>query len=182
MKLTVSSKIFQINVIVQMQEELVQKVASSIKPIRPNFPTDNTVDEQALADYNSFIQNSIEEIEDLGLEVIEENASKKSEASRYFALIDVTQDIERTAKYLIFLRISDHYPVDRQDDNERVDDAIRYNREYLRKKYSDFQGHRIKWKVRQIIVNGTTFDNYADALEEVKRLAKIWSAELRSNS
>ena len=156
--------------------------ASSIKPIKPNYPVDDTVDEQALADYDSFIQDSIAELEDLDLEISEYNISSRSDSSRYFTIVDLTQEIEHTMKYMIFLRISDHFPIDRtSEEQKRIDEGIRKYRNKTRAKFIEQQGHKVTWKVRQVIVNGQEFDSYDSALTRIKELAEQWAEMLKGN-
>ena len=156
--------------------------ASSIRKVRPGFPEDRSIDEQALADYMCFIQDSVEELEDLGLEIIESNTSEVSKTSRYFTLVDIEQDIEHTMKYMIFLRLSDHLlELDDEENADRVQKAVRYHRDQTKLAQEKVQGHRVIWKVREIIVNGERFDNYDDAIQFVRSRAAEWIELLRND-
>ena len=175
---------FSIRVEVAVESYVDEKLiaASDIKPVRPNYPEDNYIDEQALADYDSFIEESIMRIEDCDLEVLERNVSKKSVTSRYFSIVDLTQDTENTAAYMIFLRISDHIIEGDPERMKEIQRDVREHRKYYAKKYGSMQGHKVTWKVRQVIVNGSRFDSYDEAIEYIAKLAEQWAELLRNNS
>lgn len=158
------------------------QVTSSIDPVQPNYPIDKSIDEQALADYDSFIEDSREEIESMDREIVEQNKSNKSPTSRYFTLVDLTQHVEHSIQYMIFLRISDHFPTDTDDEEHReIDQAIRQHRDSTKARLSAEQGHRVVWKVRQIIVNGERYSSYDEALDRVRQLVREWSQLLQSH-
>lgn len=169
----------RVEVVLEEYNELVS--STSIRPIQPGYPVDHSVDEQALADYNSFIEDCKAEIEDLDLEIIDSNKSKRSYTSRYFTIVDLDQHVQHTLRYLIFLRISDHLDANFGDDQIAINRVIRDHRDRLKDKLSKEQGHRVVWKVKEVIVNGSRFTSYDEAIEYVRELAEQWSAILKSH-
>ena len=128
----------------------------------------NKIDEQALADYEAFINEVILELEDHDLIILEKSRSKSSETSRYFTLADLEQNVLGTMKFVIFLRVSDHPSTEDED----ILQWIRERRESTTKKLG------VKWKVRDIRVNDNTFTNYDDAVAYVGECAKRYQQSL----
>lgn len=168
---------FQIIVQVVLEEQ-ENSIQSSIEPVYPDyFKNSKNIDQQAFADYDCFIKDSIEELENADLEIIERHKSDITVTSRYFTLMDLEQDVCKTAKYIIFLRISDHI----YKPGEEVADSIYEHRRTLKDKISNQQGHKVIWKTREIIVNGIEYSSYQEALEAVVKLAEEWSEMLKHN-
>ena len=177
---SVESKIVVEIVVDEFIEDV--RIDSAIDPVQPSYPVDYSIDEQALADYNSFIEDSKEELENLDLEILESNSSKRSLTSKYFVIADLTQDVEYTMKYMIFLRIFDHYEATWEDKEQlKINQGIRNHQDLTKAKYSEKQGHKVIWKVRHIIVNGDIFASYESALARVRELAAEWSELLQAN-
>lgn len=128
----------------------------------------NKIDEQALADYEAFINEVILELEDHDLIILEKSRSKSSETSRYFTLADLEQNVLGTMKFVIFLRVSDHPSTEDED----ILQWIRERRESTTKKLG------VKWKVRDIRVNDNIFTNYDDAVAYVGECAKRYQQSL----
>lgn len=169
----------RVEVVLDEQTELIS--STTIRPIQPGYPVDYSVDEQALADYNSFIEDTKAEIEDLDLEIIDSNKSKRSYTSRYFTIVDLDQYVQHTLRYLIFLRISDHTDADFGEDQISINKAVRERRNQIKERLSKEQGHKVIWKVKEVIVNGSRFASYDEAIEYIRELAEQWSATLKSH-
>lgn len=170
----ISSK-FELKVTVHFEQNNIV-ASSNIKPIQPQYPLNNEIDEQALADYNCFIEDSKEELEDLGLEIKYSNSSNRSLTSRYFTLVDLDQDVMHTMKYMIFLRVSDHL----ESNSEYTDALIRDHRNASQEEVSREQGHKVRWKLREIIVNDRTFTDYDSAVDYIRKKGEEWINMLRS--
>lgn len=126
--------------------------------IRPILTKEGEVDEQALAEYQDFILELLLELDSVGLTVINRYDSKSSETSKYFTLAEETQYMKNNMKYIIYLRVSDHVP----NLTEREKKMIK------QKRIGETEKLKVKWKVRSIIVNNTTFSTYEEAVEYVR--------------
>lgn len=131
----------------------------------------NKIDDQVLADYLAFIDEAILEIEDHDLIVLEQSKSGSSQTSRYFTLADLDQNVCGTMKFVIFLRISNHV----RTDNDEVLKWIREKRNNTAEKF------KVKWKVREIIVNDSRFDDYDSAVEYVGECAEKYKQSLNKH-
>lgn len=160
-----------IRVNVCLEEEQLPVLNSSIKPIRPDYPIDGSVDEQAFADYQCFITDTKFELEDLGLAIKYPNDGDQSPAFREYTLIDLEQNEVHIMKYMISLSIYDHHT----DTFKDTDKLIRDHYRRFQEGSSFEQDHRVKWRLRQIIVNGELFNDYDDAVVYIRMKAEEWS-------
>lgn len=151
-----------INIVVELDYD-VQPISSSMISADKD-----KVDEQTLADYESFINEAILELEDHDLIILERSESESSKTSRYFTLADLEQNVLGTMKFVIFLRISNHSPTEDED----VLQWIRDRRESSTKKLG------VKWKVRDIRINDEIFTNYDDAVEYIGECAERYQKSL----
>lgn len=127
------------------------------------------VDPQSLADYLAFIDEAVLELEDHDLIILEKSGSKSSLTSKYFTLADLEQNVIGDMKFVIFLRISNHLPTTDED----VLDWIRKKRKDTADKL------KVKWKVRNIIVNNETFDDYDSAIEYIGYCAERYQKSIQ---
>lgn len=142
-------------------------VAAAIQPVKQD---DDTIDEQALTEYDAFITQAEMYLEDAGFEIIDFDDSDASDTLRYYTLADAESHRHGTSKYVIFLRISDHVPKLRDEQYQRIKRRWRDTAATL----------GVKYKVRKITVNGATFYDYDSACDEILRLATDWQMLLHS--
>ena len=83
--------------------ERIAAALSTIKKIRFN---DKTIDEQALAEYETFVKEVLMEIETSRFVEVESHPSPESVTSRYHVFADKKQKESGNVRGLIFLRIS----------------------------------------------------------------------------
>ena len=154
-----------IDIIVELDYDIEAVAASVISADK------DKIDEQTLADYEAFINEAILELEDHDLIILERSNIKSSETSKYFTLTDLEQNVLGTMKFVIFLCVSNHPPTEDED----VLEWIRERRESTTKKLG------VKWKVRDIRVNDTTFTNYDDAVAYVGKCAERYQQSLHNS-
>lgn len=166
-KLNEAIHTFTINIKVNFEPDIQFLEEVEVRPIL----IDGEIDQQALGDYLAFILEALSELDDVGLEVIEQHDSKSSETSKYFTLADEDQYKNGTMKYIIYLRISDHVP------NLSID-----QKKLLKQKRDDDSSKlKVKWKVRQITVNNETFSTYDEAIKYVGKKALEYKSSLSNN-
>ena len=137
--------------------------------IRPIMTPEGEIDGQALGDYLFFIVQALSELDDAGLTVIEQHDSKSSETSKYFTLADEDQLKEGNMKYVIYLRISDHVPKLTPTQKKFINN----------KRKEDSNKLKVKWKLRQILVNKEHFLTYDEAAEYVGKKAIEYKKSLQ---
>ena len=108
-KASVNLKIFRNNVIdviynVPFDTKIFGSIPSEITPV---MQLDDRIDEQALADYDSFVTNIYAMISAL-FDVVDIEQSNKSKTSWYFYLYAKNKNDDISTKFLIRLRLSDH--------------------------------------------------------------------------
>lgn len=140
------------------------------KKIRPIF-VDGQLNDQALADYQDFIVEMLLELDEAGLVIIDSNESKKSKTSRYYTLADEVQYANRNAKFIIFLRVSDHVA------------ELTTEQQKLIKQRRDNLSNRLhaKYKVRNILVNNMEYKTYDEAIEYVRKKALEYKRSLNNH-
>lgn len=155
-----------INIDVYFKFDDSQIAASEIRPIRLS---DSTIDDQAIADYQAFILQTVMYLEDIGFKVLEEHQSKSSQTSYYYTLVNEESYNKGNYKYIIFLRISDHAVNLNQKEREWVNQFRRNTATKL----------HAKWKLRNIIVNDSKYEDYDEASEAVEGLARNWVEQIK---
>lgn len=137
--------------------------ASKESDIKPVQLPDGTIDEQALADYNCFIDN-IYSCLSYYFDIAEIEESPKSQTSWYFWLYGKNKDGDIATKFLVRLRVSDHEYSEhhiKHSENQYVD----YKAQELKRP----QNKKVqKWKLREIIINGEHYSSYFEAEDEVE--------------
>lgn len=147
--------------------EQIAAALSTIKKIRFG---DKKIDEQALAEYESFIKEAIMEIESRGFQSVKTHGSPESVTSHYYVYGDAQQIASDSVRGLIFLRISDHKgtPTEYQK-QKHIEDRNEMVKRYRAK----------KWWEPEIVVNSETFASYDDAIEKVKSMVDSWIKKVR---
>lgn len=145
--------------------ELFQDIfaASKIKPLtRP----DGSRDLRAVDEYDEFVMNVLSIFDYNDFEIIEEHESPYSD-SCYFTLVKKDDFKNQDYKYILFVRISDH-------ENRRS--TRRQRNKYFANKAYDMRKPDTKskqiWKLKEITVDGLSFQSYDEALDEVAKRLK----------
>ncbi len=159
---------FTIDVQVDFEPDIQFLEDVKVRPIL----VDGEIDQQALGDYLAFVLEALSELDDAGLEVIEQHDSKSSETSKYFTLADEGQYKNGDMKYIIYLRISDHV-LNLNKDQKKI---------LKQKRIDDSSKLKVKWKVRQIMVNNEIFSTYDEAVEYVGKKALEYKNSLNNNN
>ena len=157
-------------------EPIVNNVAAAFSNIKPVYDDNMEIDEQALADYDNFIEELLGELEYYDFKLLRASESKSSVTSRYYTLANEEQVESDDIKYIVFLRISEHHAsLDEEQKawvrNERRKDLERFKKPVTKK-------HQ-KFKVKEIIVNNESFASYDDALEDAVALIKQWTESIK---
>lgn len=163
-KASVNLKIFRNNVIdvtynVPFDTKIFGSIPSEITPV---MRLDDRIDEQALADYDSFVTNIYAMLSAL-FDVVDIEQSNKSETSWYFYLYAKNKNDGISTKFLIRLRLSDHEYSKRHNARKEREFVERKAQEYKRPKEKLYQ----EWKIKQIIVNNKKYFSYDDAEDAI---------------
>ena len=140
-------------------------------PIRPIITDEGKVNDQALADYYCFILELLLELDDAGLVVIDEHNSNISETSKYYTLADEEQFKNDDMKYIIYLRVSDHVLKLTEKQKKLIN----------QKRKEESSKLKVKWKVRNIVVNNNEFATYDEAIEYVRKKASEYKQSLNNH-
>ena len=128
--------------------------ASTIVPIHKG----HQLDEQAMAQWNNFIDNVLATLDYYDFDVVDNHKSNhEGSASYYISFYPIDSKGQTISKYLINFRISDHF----------VPNLNKKSTGYYRKlaqKNSRTEGKQ-RWKLESLIVNDRTFESYDDALD-----------------
>lgn len=143
--------------------------SSDIKPVYD--PKTKMIDEQALADYNDFIIEVVNTIENRGFTVLDVSSSNSSETSMYYTLADTRQVNENDIDLIIFLRISDHMQRITKTQKEWIEDTRNATAEKYKQPKTK---QRQLWAPRTILVNNNQFDTYDEAIIFVEQKADDW--------
>lgn len=128
--------------------------ASTIVPIHKG----RQLDEQAMAQWNNFIDNVLATLDYYDFDVVDNHKSNhESSASYYISFYPTDSKGKTISKYLINFRISDHF----------IPNLNKKSTGYYRKlaqNNSRTEGKQ-RWKLEALIVNDRTFESYDDALD-----------------
>lgn len=134
--------------------------SGTILPIQDNK---GRIDAQALADYEDFIMNALMLIQSYNTDIVEYNISSRSATSHYITFYFKDDEGKIKSKWLFHVRISDH----------NIEHPLSSNDKYYRDlaaKHNQSKNVRQRLKVKQVIVNGETFDSYDSALDEIESI------------
>ena len=140
-------------------------------PIRPIITDEGKVNDQALSDYYCFILELLFELDDAGLVVVDEHESNFSETSKYYTLADEEQFKNDDMKYIIYLRVSDHVLKLTEKQKKLIN----------QKRKEESSKLKVKWKVRNIVVNNNEFATYDEAIEYVSKKALEYKRSLNNH-
>lgn len=148
-----------------------KSILASYSEIKPVYLQDGTIDEQALADYNAFIDNIYACLSNR-FDIVDIEESLRSKTSWYFWLYGKDANGNVATKFLVRLRISDH------EYSEYHNKKSEHN--YVRGKAQELKRPLSKreqdWKIKNIIINGRKYNSYEEAedaiYEEMDRLSK----------
>lgn len=143
--------------------------------IKPVYLTDGTVDEQALADYDAFIDNIYACLSNR-FELVEVEESPRSKTSWYFWIYGKDADGNIATKFIVRMRISDHeYP---ERHNKKAERA------FVKEKAQEFKRPKNKryqeWKIKNITINGEMYSSYEEAEDAIYEKMDRLSRELNS--
>jgi hypothetical protein len=149
-------------------EAVSGSVAAAFSNIRPVYDGNGEIDEQALADYDNFVEEVIGEMEYHDFKLLRASESKSSVTSRYYTFANEQQVEAKDIKYIVFLRISEHHAMLDEDQKAWV-------REQRQKDLEKFKMPKTKkkqrFKLKEILVNNEVNSSYDEALEEtIKRI------------
>ena len=161
------------NIDIQINFNIESKVLSTeVNPIL----VDNMIDDQALADYNAFIETTWEILDYYGFELLSNTESGSyPHTSKYYWIAHITDVEEGNIPLMIKLRISDH--------------AQHFNPQFvskLRKKNSQ-EAENLKtpkdklkqrYLVKEVIVNNQTYRTYEEALGALETEIRSWLESL----
>lgn len=147
--------------VIYEEDDVIQ--SSSIEDLQNSNVVYNTI---ALAEYESFLVNTLDIFEDHDFDVIQEKDSPYSK-SYYAALVKKDQVENADYKFILFVRLSDH-----ENNKHTVKGKKRYYRDLAEKLKQPTTKTKQLWKLKEIVVNNQTFDSYDDALVEIDKLLR----------
>lgn len=148
---------------------------SADSEIKPIYLSDGTIDEQALADYDAFVDNIYACLYNR-FEIVEVEESPRSKSSWYFWLYGKDAEGNVATKFLVRLRISDHEYSERH--------SKKAERKYVGSKAQELKQPASKssqdWKIRNITINGDKYSSYEEAEDAIYEKMDRLSAELNN--
>lgn len=142
-----------------IEVNLVTDLFAAISPIHRE---DGSIDELAYSEYQEFVFNVYSALDENEFEVIEIEDSTRSDTSYYFTAYRKSESSDNSIKCLFFIRISDHN-IPKESEEGR--------RRYYKNKAEELKQPKTKkkqtWNLKDIIVNGSTYDSYEAALKGV---------------
>lgn len=160
-----------IDVYYSVPDESVWSVISA--GITPIVWGDNRVDEQALADYDAFVDNIYAALCAF-FDVVNVEESNRSDTSWYFWLYAKNKDGDVATKFIIRLRLSDHdYPAHHKENDEKAY-VERQAQTYKRPAGKKFQ----RWQIKNIVVNNTSYQDYDEALDAIYDELETYSKKM----
>lgn len=132
---------------------------SKIKPVKLK---NGDIDQQALADYDSFADNIYAALCEY-FEIVDIDFSDKSDTSRYFYLYAKDKSGSIATKFIIRLRLSDHEYTERHN--------VDLEKKYVEKRAQELKQPKTKkyqkWKIKKIVVNSSTYPDYDTAEDAI---------------
>ena len=160
-----------IDVYYSVPDESVWSIISA--GITPVAWGDGRVDEQALADYNDFVDNVYATLCAF-FDAVDVEKSIKSDTSWCFGLCAKNKDGDIAARYIIRLRISDHDHPTRhreQDEKKYVEKQAQSYKKPADKKFQN-------WRIKSIIVNNEKFQSYDEVLDAIYEELESYSKRM----
>lgn len=131
---------------------------------------------QAIVDYDDFIENITNFIEDyLELELIHTNASKKR--SRYFSFIARDEDGTIYLRFRLRLRISNHNA--HSTKQQKLQKKHETEQILKEEKLTEYDLRKMQKLTKSIIVNNETYSSYTDAFIDISEQAEEWVEKMR---
>ncbi|MCM1226177.1 MAG: hypothetical protein NC320_01970 [Clostridium sp.] len=162
---------YVVDVYYDVPDESVWSVISA--GITPVAWGDNRVDEQALADYDAFVDNVYAALCAF-FDVVDIEESNRSDTSWYFWLYAKNNDGDVATKFIIRLRLSDHeYPARHrvQDEKAYVEKKAQTYKRPAEKKFQE-------WKIKNITVNGKKYSSYDEAEDAIYDELEAYSKKM----
>ena len=168
MKRIINENIPKLEIVVEVFHD-VDTRSIEAATIRPIYDPNGEIDDFALGEYYAFLDQTECYLEDEGLEIIDYQESKASKTSFYYTLADAEQYKSGNMKFIIYLRVSDHRSKLRPEQSK-----------LLKQKHRDEASRlRVRYKLRQILVNSDEFVTYDQACDEVVEKAKEFKEALK---
>jgi hypothetical protein len=157
-------------------EPVVNNVAAAFSNIKPVYDDSMEIDEQALADYDNFIEELLGELEYNDFKLLRASESKSSVTSRYYTLANEEQVKANDIKYIVFLRVSEHHEMLDEDQKAWV-------REQRKKDLDKFKLPKTKkkqrFKVREVLVNNEIYPSYDAAMKDIIIKIQEWKQSIQ---
>ena len=163
-----------IDVFYDVPDESVWSVISA--GITPIAWEDDRVDEQALADYNDFVDNIYAALCAF-FDVVDIEESNKSDTSWYFWLYAKNKDGDVATKFIIRLRLSDHDYLVRHRERDEKTYVEKKAQTYKRPAEKKFQ----QWQIKSIVVNNEKYQDYDDAVDAIYNELESYSKKMYNN-
>ena len=157
-----SNNITEWNIVAYFEAADESSLAANTK-IVPLKDENGQLDQQALTQWNTFIDNVVSYIEYLDFEVIDNHSSNRASSySHYTSFYPVDREGNLKGEYLINFRISDHVV-------NHLKKKSRYYYQNLAKRNKRSEGEKQKFRLVAVTVNNETFETYEQALSYIEK-------------
>lgn len=156
-----SNNITEWNIVAYFEAADESSLAADTKivPLRNEL---GELDQQAITQWNNFIDNVVSYIEYLDFEIIDNHSSNRASSySHYTSFYPTDTNGNRKTEYLINFRISDHVV-------NHLKKKSRYYYQNLAKRNKRSEGEKQKFRLVAVTVNNETFETYEQALSYVE--------------
>lgn len=150
------------NVVAYLEAADDYSLAANTK-IMPLKSQNGELDQQALTQWNTFIDNVISYLEYLDFEIIDDHSSNRSSSySHYTAFYPVDREGNLKSEHLINFRISDHIV-------PHLKSKSRHYYQNLANRNKRSEGSKQKFRLISVTVNDETFETYEQALSYIEK-------------
>lgn len=150
------------NIVAHFEAASESSLAADTK-IVPLRDEEGNLDQQALTQWNTFIDNVVSYIEYLDFEIVDNHSSNRPTSySHYTSFYPTDKNENQKTEYLINFRISDHVV-------NHLKKKSRYYYQNLAKRNKRSEGDKQKFRLVAVTVNNETFETYEQALSYIEK-------------
>lgn len=160
---------FSIKVDIYFAEIADDVVATDISDI---IDRNGHIDQNALVDYNTFIQNVLETLDYYGFQIIRSKESKSFPNTSKYAWIAYAGEVDvEDVPLMVKMRISDHVQTLSLEHRAKIKQADKAEADELKLPRTK---KRQRFITSDIVVNNQRFDSYEEALAAVDKMIYQW--------
>lgn len=167
-------EILNIKIDVYFKSSSTDIAATDVSPVTDE---NNNIDQQALANYNSFIQTVWNVVEYYGFEMFKNRSSKSYPGTSKYAWVAYASEVDKDDTPLIIkLRVSDHLQEHLSPDHIKdIKDRDKADADELKRPKTK---QKQRYILADIVVNNTLYHTYEEALNYVDEVIHNWLTKL----